>query len=164
MRTKLYHLAQNTYFRKITVSYRFHPLHGQTLPLVQHRKGPPDIFVVQQEGGARAHLPSWMAEETAADFEPTDVPWIAVGHLSKLASLVNSVLTDLRQRSEGAAILSDVDQHGEEYETDQPIRTAADDPSSTTATRGDADTANSSRVSRGHRPTRDPGSRLHRSQ
>ena len=80
-------LTQKTSSRaRITILYRFHPLHGVRFQPVVH-VGLPECYVYQRADGRRLNVPIWMTEPAAADLRLSDVPSISVAALLDLAHL-----------------------------------------------------------------------------
>ena len=74
----------------VVIAYRWHPLHGQRLPVIRKRgrKGSEVIDVEIRKGLSRA-LPAWMADEVACTAMLLGPPQIAVSALNELRALLS---------------------------------------------------------------------------
>ena len=68
--------------------YPFHPLAGRELRARRRFKGPPEVLVLEADGGNELWVPSWMTEPGAAECQLGDTPRVAVSNLLSIAALV----------------------------------------------------------------------------
>ena len=92
-RSNKQHSAQPHLF-DVTVHYRFHPRHGERLGVIrQHGFRGERAFVVEQRDGTLTHLPTWMAEESAARLDIVKQPRFSLEALTDLRRLVEESLS-----------------------------------------------------------------------
>lgn len=81
---------------EITVHYRFHPRHGQKLTVDKRQEYRGEaVYFIRLPEGPLAHLPVWMTEPAAADFNIVTDPRLSLEALMELRRLVYSALSSV---------------------------------------------------------------------
>jgi hypothetical protein len=96
----------------VTIHYPFHPHVGQTLPVVSRPRHADGAYTVKDPAGFPLQVPVWMTESTAATYQLSDTPFLALTALREVYALLS--LHDW-----SATLLSSHPYEGGQHETTQ---------------------------------------------
>ena len=98
----------------VTIYYPFHPHVGQTLPVVSRPRHADGAYTVKDLAGFLLQVPVWMTESTAATYQLSDTPFLALTALREVYALLA-----LHDRS--ATLLSSHPNEGGQHEPTQSV-------------------------------------------
>ena len=98
----------------VTIYYPFHPHVGQTLPVVSRPRHADGAYTVKDPAGFLLQVPVWMTESTAATYQLSDTPFLALTALRDVYALLS-----LHDRS--ATLLSSHPNEGGQHEPTQSV-------------------------------------------
>ena len=84
----------------VQVFYRFHPLHGYKLRVVQRTRRGGSAVTVVEPSGARLKIPTWMVSPVAAQMLVSERAHLSAKALLNLAKLLESVSTQESRTSD----------------------------------------------------------------
>ncbi len=91
-------------FGSAVIAYRWHPLHGQKLPIVRRRgRRGTEIIDVEVQPGVSRELPAWMTDEAACAGMSVGSAQVSVAALTELRAVLSSPSTtsSLLESSDG---------------------------------------------------------------
>jgi hypothetical protein len=90
----------------VRIEYRWHPLHGQRLPIVQRfTKGELDLYWLEEQPGRSRVVPTWMCDAAACiGMAELGLPLVAVEALGRLAALLKVTADGQRGRASSGAL------------------------------------------------------------
>lgn len=81
-------ITHNTNDSYIKITYPFHPLFGQFLPLIHETNKPEPAFICRIDDFRQLNVPKWMTEPSAENFSISEIPVINPFSLLESIALV----------------------------------------------------------------------------